>query len=83
MYFVYIIQSQNDKSYYIGSTSNIEQRVIAHNTGKSVYTKKKMPWMLQYFAEYPSKSEALKREKQIKNWKSKKAIEKLIARNNN
>ncbi|WP_425593919.1 GIY-YIG nuclease family protein [Marinifilum flexuosum] len=41
MYCVYILQSQMDQSYYIGYTSNIENRLTYHNQGRSRYTRKK------------------------------------------
>ena len=43
-YTVYILQSENDNSFYIGYTSNLTQRIEYHNSGKSRYTSKKMPW---------------------------------------
>ncbi len=42
-FIVYIIQSENDGSFYIGFTSDIEQRLSYHNSGKSRYTSRKCP----------------------------------------
>lgn len=78
MYFTYILQSEKDKSYYIGSTNDIEKRVIKHNKGYSQYTKSKRPWKLVHKEEYNTLSEARKRESYLKSLKSKIAIEKLI-----
>jgi putative endonuclease len=47
-YFVYILQSEWDGSYYIGHTNNLEERVSRHNRGRSQYTKAKIPWKLIY-----------------------------------
>jgi putative endonuclease len=80
MYFVYIIQSQADSSYYVGYTRNLEKRLIYYNLGKSKYTKRKMPWKLVYKEFIETKKEVLKREKQLKNWKNRKAIERLISK---
>lgn len=80
MHFVYVLQSLTDKTYYIGSTQNLNQRLVDHNTGKSRYTKRKIPWVVIHSEEYATKTEALKREKQIKNWKNIRAIEHLIKR---
>ena len=80
MHFVYVLQSLTDKTYYIGSTQNLNQRLVDHNTGKSRYTKRKIPWVIIHSEEYATKTEALKREKQIKNWKNIRAIEHLIKR---
>ena len=64
-YFVYIIQSEVDNTYYKGFTENLENRIWEHNNGKSRYTSKKIPWKLVYLEEYETKKEALIREKQI------------------
>ena len=78
MFAMYILQSQKDISYYIGSTSNMEKRLIKHNRGGSRYTKSKIPWVIAYKEMYNTISEAKKREYYIKSLKSKIAIAKLI-----
>ncbi|MDA0987175.1 MAG: GIY-YIG nuclease family protein [Bacteroidetes bacterium] len=77
-YFVYIIQSEKDKSFYIGSTKNINLRIERHNQGWSRYTKTKTPWKIVYSEEFENKSEAIKREINIKKMKSRVYIENLI-----
>jgi len=77
-YFVYIIKSQKDGTYYVGSTQNVEERLTRHNQGRSRYTKSKIPWKLIYYEEHPDKTHALKRENAIKNRKSRDYIEGLI-----
>jgi len=81
MYNVYILQSQLDQSYYIGYTSNIEQRVAYHNAGRGRYTPKKVPWELVYKEQFETKSEAIKRENLLKRMKSRAFLERLIAEN--
>ncbi|RKE02533.1 GIY-YIG nuclease family protein [Marinifilum flexuosum] len=82
MYCVYILQSQMDQSYYIGYTSNIENRLTYHNQGRSRYTRKKIPWLLMYSEKYNSKRDALIREKFLKKQKSRVFIEELIFSSN-
>lgn len=77
-YYVYILQSQKDQSYYVGYTQGIKQRLYDHNNGRGRYSSKKALWQLVYWEEYGTKTEAIIREQQIKKWKSKKLIEKLI-----
>ena len=69
-YYVYILQSTVDLSYYKGFTEDIAKRLEQHNNGESRYTSRKMPWKLVYLEELPSKREALIREKQIKRYNS-------------
>ena len=74
-YFVYIIESLKDGSYYVGSTQNLAERMERHNQGRSKYTKTKRPWSLIYHKEYPDRSSAIQREKEIKVKKNKEYIE--------
>ena len=77
-YFVYIIESLKDGSYYVGSTQNITERMERHNQGRSTYTKSKRPWKLVFCEELPDRSRAIIREKEIKSKKSKSYIEHLV-----
>jgi len=57
----------NDKTFYTGTSNNVEKRVATHNAGKGAkYTKIRRPVKLMYFEELANKSEALKREIAIK-----------------
>jgi putative endonuclease len=56
----------------------VEQRLIKHNTNHSGFTGKTGDWVIKWTEEHQTKAEALKREKQIKAWKSRKMIGKLI-----
>jgi putative endonuclease len=66
MFFAYILKSEKDNSYYYGSTSDLEKRLLNHNKGKVRYTKGKMPWKIHYYESFASKSEAYKREMYFK-----------------
>ena len=78
VYFVYILQSEKDDSYYIGHTEDLEDRLNRHNHGRSSYTKAKAPWKLIYQEEFSSRSEASKREREIKEKKNRAYIEQLV-----
>ena len=81
MFYVYIIYSPTKDKYYIGSTGDsLEKRVRKHNSNHKGFTGGIGDWELKYSEEYSSKLEVLKREKQIKGWKSRKLIEKLIGK---
>jgi len=77
-YHLYIIQSKIDDSFYIGTTQNLDERIIRHNQGQSKYTKTKRPWKLVYNEEHPNRSSAMKREYALKRRKSKDFIESII-----
>ena len=77
--FVYVLRSEKDKSFYIGSTKNVEQRLNSHNSGESLSTKSKRPWVLARVEEYDSGSLALKREKFLKSAKGRRILRNLIS----
>lgn len=66
MYYVYIIKSINKSWYYVGSTDNVLKRVLEHNQGITPSTKPHRPFELMLVEEYPTKTEARKRENKIK-----------------
>ena len=78
MYYVYIIQSQLDNSFYIGFSENVDARLREHNVGRTNYTSKKRRWILVYVEEYENKTDALRRELFLKRQKNKSFYQRLI-----
>ena len=78
MYFVYILHSLVLDRYYIGSSQNPQERLNKHLANHKGFTGKSKDWVICYFEEFETKSEALKRENQIKGWKNKDRIKQLI-----
>ena len=79
MYKVYILYSASLDKYYIGYTGDrIKERLRKHNSNHKGFTGGKGDWVLAFNEEFDEKELAIKRESQIKGWKSRKAIEKLI-----
>jgi putative endonuclease len=81
-FYVYIIQSEIDKSYYKGYSEQPKIRLLQHNNGESRYTANKRPWQLVYVEECNSKREALIREKVLKKY-SHHQIETLVKSSKN
>jgi putative endonuclease len=77
-YFVYILKSLKEESYYVDSTQDLKPRLERHNQGQSKYTKAKRPWQLIYFEEYTKRSVATRQEREIKSHKSREWIEDLV-----
>ena len=76
-HFVYIVRC-SDNSLYTGYTNNIEVRINKHNAGKGAkYTKIRRPVVLVYQEMYETKSEALRREYEIKKFTRQRKL-KLI-----
>lgn len=80
MYYVYLIYSLKLDRYYIGSTSNLDERLKKHNSNHKGFTGKANDWVLKYIESYDLKSNCLKRETQLKNWKNRRRIEELISK---
>ena len=78
MYYLYILKSKISDKFYIGQTENLERRVFYHNSGYSKSTKYGVPWELVYTEKFTSRSEAYRREQEIKSQKSKEYISKLV-----
>ena len=80
MYYIYIIYSKKLDKYYIGTTDDIEGRIRRHNQGNKAFTSTGKPWVLVYKEEFDTKTEALKREIQLKKWKNRERIKSLISK---
>jgi putative endonuclease len=78
MFYVYILYSIFSGKYYIGSCDNIETRLSDHNSKRVRSTKFFVPWKIVYKEVFKSRGEAVIRERQLKSWKSRKAIEGLM-----
>ncbi|MBA3665526.1 MAG: GIY-YIG nuclease family protein [Bacteroidetes bacterium] len=65
-YFVYILQSDLNNSYYKGQTNNLEQRLLEHNSGKEKSTSRYKPWKLVWYCKKETRAEALSLEKKLK-----------------
>lgn len=81
MPYVYILRCSDD-TLYTGYTTDYERRLDEHQQGKaSKYTRCRTPVKLVYLEELVSKSEAMKREIQIKNLSRQQKI--ILIKENN
>lgn len=76
-HYFYILKSKITSEYYIGYTDNLEKRLYLHNSDCVKSTKNHGPWEIFHFEKFDNRANAIKRERQIKSWKSRKAIERL------
>jgi putative endonuclease len=65
-FYVYILQSEKDLTYYKGFLEDYAERLLQHNAGLSRYTSNKRPWKLVYVEIHPTKKSAIMREKKLK-----------------
>jgi len=79
-YFVYLLENNFDKSWYIGFTTDLKQRVDDHNNGKGGRTTRmKQSWRLIYFEGYKIKKDATGREKFLKSGSGRRYLKKQLA----
>ena len=75
MYKVYVLYSKKYHKIYIGYTGNLEQRLLSHNKlSHKGYTRKYRPWEIVFSEEYPTKQEAMAREKFLKTGKGREFV---------
>ena len=77
-YYLYILQSEINHKFYVGSSENPKRRLICHNSIEKGFTARYRPWKLVFMKEFTSKSIAQKTERKVKSWKSRLMIERLI-----
>jgi putative endonuclease len=75
MFTVYALYSPSFNKIYIGFTSDINNRFLSHNElATKGHTIKFRPWVIAYTEEYETKTEAMKRENQLKSAYGRKFI---------
>jgi putative endonuclease len=77
-HFVYILYSVSSDLYYIGSSANPEERLKKHLANHRGFTSRAKDWFICFKESFPDKTEALKRERQLKSWKNRDKIRQLI-----
>ena len=85
MFTVYVLKNSISSQIYIGQTQNLDLRLLKHNQNlkskKRSFTKR-FPgtWKVVYKERYNTRSEALKREKQLKSYQGRLFIRRILGR---
>ena len=77
-YFVYLLKSE-EGFHYTGHTPDLQERLDKHNSHISHSTKHGHNWQIIYTEKFPTRSEAMKREKWLKSGAGREWIKKNIA----
>ena len=81
-YYVYILTTTHNKTFYVGVTNNMARRMVEHkNEVADGFTKRYHIHKLVYFEKYTDVSDAIRREKQLKGWKRQKKNSLIVAKN--
>ena len=78
-FHVYILQSQSTNRFYVGQTGHLQERVAYHNADYSKSLRNRGPWKLVYHEQHATRSSAVRRELQIKSWKDRDMINRLVS----
>ncbi len=70
-YYIYVLLSEKDKMFYTGYSSNLDQRLEMHNSGKVESTRNRRPFVLIYFEGCLNQQDATRREKYLKSGNGK------------
>ena len=67
MRYVYLLRSRSHPDQtYVGSTADLDERLHAHNKGKSPHTAKRRPWRLVVAIAFHEEEKALRFERYLK-----------------
>ena len=78
MWYVYVLQSGVDGSFYKGSTNDLHRRLKEHNNGEEKYTARLRPWKLRWYTTKANNGEAKRLERKLKNITGRDKLEKFF-----
>ncbi len=71
---VYYLYSNKLDNYYLGKTNDLSRRIMEHNRGQEMYTKRGKPWKLIGYIDCSDSKDAYRIEKKLKKSKNKKYV---------
>jgi len=78
MGYLYILQSEKNGKYYVGSTCNLERRLAEHKAGNTISLRNLLPIRLVFSKFYANLKEARKMELHLKRMKNRNILERII-----
>ena len=77
-YYVYILQSSQNDSFYIGYTTDLKKRLKSHNGGENAATKPFVPYKLIFYEAFLNRVDAKSREEYLKSGYGRRSINTLL-----
>jgi len=81
-YYVYVLLNPDGKTY-VGQTADLERRLAQHSDPEfrgTLYTKRhRGPWRLIHSEEHPSRTAAMRRERELKTGKGREWIKQQVS----
>lgn len=75
--YVYVLQNKG-KSWYIGYTADLKNRLQEHNRGLVFSTKSLIPWHLIHYEAYLNEKDAKRREKYLKTSQGSRMLKRML-----
>ena len=79
MFYVYVLDSDQDAGLYIGYSTDLRRRLVEHKTGRAFATSCRAPWKLIYYEAYTDPADAKGREVFLKSGSGRKFLMKQLA----
>lgn len=83
MFFVYVLRSTSTREFYTGHTANIPKRLKEHELGLTRSTKGRGPWHVVHEEQFSTRSEAIKRERELKTGKGRDELKRILREKGN
>jgi putative endonuclease len=77
-HYVYVLESLIRDELYIGVTTDLKRRLVQHNSGQSISTKRYMPWRVIYYEACYEKLDAERREKYFKTSQGRRLLKRRL-----
>jgi putative endonuclease len=82
LYYVYILTNKANTVFYVGVTSNLQERISQHKSGFSGgFTTRYKCNRLMYYEDFQWVQEAIAREKQLKGGSRQQKIDLILLKN--
>lgn len=78
MWYVYVLRSTTHPFLYVGSTNNLERRLLEHNNGQSISTAPYKPFTVLVTIGFSDEQKARRLEKYFKTGSGRTILKKRI-----
>ncbi len=79
-YFVYVLRNLEGR-LYIDFTTDLDRRVCEHQEDEGGWTHGRGPWELVYYETFSNRSEAMRRERNLKRGKTNQELRIRLGKN--
>ena len=77
-WYVYVLYSDKNNSFYVGFTRDLKKRFAEHNKGLNFSTKTYKPWVLLYYEAHSHEQDAGRRERYLKTTAGNMALKRML-----